>query len=155
MTSVAPASIATALNVVCAALRPSRKSLSLNVVKTQSLTNDGTGFTHGDLDAHPGDNVYYKIVATNTGNTSLDVNATDVKCDGTLKDAVKNGNDVTFPVSIAAGDSATAGADAGAAAADRDGHGAPATSLHSTGRSGTAAAASASAQDGFSAKRKG
>ena len=30
--------------------------------------------------------------ATNTGNTALDVNATDVKCDGTLKDAVKNGS---------------------------------------------------------------
>jgi len=78
----------------------------LKVDKTQSLDSSGTTYQDGDLDANPGDIVYYKVVATNTGNTGLSVNAHDVNCGGKLYDSV-GGAEVSFPISLAKGDSAT------------------------------------------------
>jgi uncharacterized repeat protein (TIGR01451 family) len=75
----------------------------MEIDKLQSL--DGSSWTDDDLAAHVGDVVYYKIIASNTGNTPIDVTATDLKCSDTVYTSVDQTTAVTFPDQIAVDDS--------------------------------------------------
>jgi uncharacterized repeat protein (TIGR01451 family) len=74
--------------------------------KKQALDDSGNNWTDGALAAHVGDVVYYEIVASNTGNTPIDVTATDVKCADTVYTSIDQQTVATFPDQIAAGDDA-------------------------------------------------
>jgi hypothetical protein len=83
----------------------------LKLVKTQSRTAGGT-YADTDLDVHAGDGIFYKLVVSNTGNTSLSVTTTDppsgtTGCDGPLQTAASGGVNVAMPDTIAAGASKT------------------------------------------------
>ena len=75
--------------------------------KQQTLDANGNNLTDSALVAHVGDVVYYKIVASNTGNTPIAVTATDVNCGGTVYTSIGQQTAVTFPDTIATGGRAT------------------------------------------------
>lgn len=75
------------LGAMCSTSRPATLKPGLRLVKLEHV-GSADSYVRGPVSGRAGQTVYYKMVVTNTGNTTLDVTLSDPRCDaGTLSPA--------------------------------------------------------------------